>query len=500
MPTASRRAIWTLYFIVFIDIFQITFIFPLIPKIVEVLSPALQPIWQGGPAWTPAEKIGLVAGLGAGAEGIAAPYLGRLADRIGRRPVFVIAQCGSIASSVLIGISGSYGMLVGARILEGACGGTAGIAAAYIADVTSPEERPGYMTYYMAAIFLGLSVGPGVGGALSLLGGWRAACLAAAGVCGLNLLCTLLFLPDAQGQLVAPSEEDVPRGGSCPGRLWRRVCGKSLPVAAWLICCSNFLASVGWTAFEALGVIYVKDSYFSSHEKQDAETMATTFYSELLSGAGVVGLVVNLFLYAPVERRTGLKGSIALGGVLKAVGYMGVALPRLGGKWAMFTAVQVLVLGDQLQSTSIQTLITCVVPPTRFGEAMGQMTLFGNIARTIGPFAFGPIYEKGGKTVPWTANIFASLLAAVFCSLARPRSIEQEAGDPEEPAVSPDSRATLVRHLSQQTSRSMLLGQAAFAKRSRGDMLLRRTWSAPASRADTSSIAPELPTRSQTGV
>eukprot|EP00408_Alexandrium_pacificum_P015832 CAMPEP_0171184804 /NCGR_PEP_ID=MMETSP0790-20130122/15972_1 /TAXON_ID=2925 /ORGANISM="Alexandrium catenella, Strain OF101" /LENGTH=495 /DNA_ID=CAMNT_0011649801 /DNA_START=106 /DNA_END=1593 /DNA_ORIENTATION=+ len=463
MPTASRKAIWTLYFIVFVDLVQITFIFPLLPKIVESLSPGV----TGGFLGTPAEKIGLLAGVAAGFEGLAAPYLGRLADRIGRRPVFLVSQFGSIASGVLVGCSTSYSMLIFGRIVNGICGGTAGLAAAYVADVTTREERPGYMTYYMAAIFLGLSIGPVVGGYLSVLGGWRMACFAACGVSFFNLICTALFLQDSGGQ--RSTSEGGAQHHAADGVLAQKTTQAVLQEIIALQCVVDllvkFLASVGWTAFEALGVLYIQDCFYSG--VPDAKNKATTFYSQLISGAGVVGLVVNLCLYAHVEKCTGLKGSIALGGVLKAIGFWGIATPSLGRAF-MFTATQVVVLGDQLQETSINTLITCAVRPTQFGEAMGQMTLFGNLARTIGPFAFGPIYERGGKTIPWYVNIGAALAAIVLCLFARPRleEAEEEAG-PESPcSVEDDGTSCLVRHLSEQTSHAMLLGgQANLARK-----------------------------------
>merc|ERR1719291_65570 len=115
---------FVLYFIVFVDFFQISFVFPLLPKIVEQMGFG-------------ATEVGILGSVAAAGEGIAAPFLGSLADRIGRRPVFMLAMAGCAVSSVVIGFAEDYAFLVVARLITGICGGTASVAAAYIADVTT---------------------------------------------------------------------------------------------------------------------------------------------------------------------------------------------------------------------------------------------------------------------------------------------------------------------------------------------------------------------------
>jgi len=201
-----------------------------------------------------------------------------------------LALLGSIASSVVIGFADSYYFLLVSRLIGGICGGTGGVAAAYIADVTTPEERPDYMTYFQAAIFLGLSIGPAVGGFINHAAGYRAACFSAAGICALNLLCVVFFVKDSR---TAEATAALTESGGVSGTIEEPAAparAPRLPCAAWIIGVASLLNSVGFTAFDALGTLYVQDEFFGGEAGP-----ATLFWSKTISGVGVVGLIVNLF-------------------------------------------------------------------------------------------------------------------------------------------------------------------------------------------------------------
>ncbi|HEU0079852.1 MAG TPA: MFS transporter, partial [Longimicrobiaceae bacterium] len=93
-----------------------------------------------------------------------APWWGSLSDRVGRRPVLLVGLFGSAASYLLFGLAGSLGMLFVGRTLAGVMGANVGVAQAYIADVTAPEERARGMGLIGAAFGLGFILGPAIGG------------------------------------------------------------------------------------------------------------------------------------------------------------------------------------------------------------------------------------------------------------------------------------------------------------------------------------------------
>jgi len=440
-------ALWTLYFIVFVDFFQLSFIWPLLPKVVEVFGKG-------------ATEIGILGSVSAAAEGLAAPLLGSLADRVGRRPVFIIAMIGCSIATTLIGLAPNYYFLLAAQLMSGACGGTASVAAAYIADVTAPEERASYMTYFQAAIFLGLSAGPSVGGLMNTIAGYKGVCFMASGICAANLLCLIAFLPDSRDYredtaTLAASEASGPAVEADDARVQECAAGDaeqaaaptSLPRCAYVIGAASFLNGIGFTAFEALCVLYLQLEFFNGDPDP-----ATLFCSHVISGVGVVGLIVNLFLYTPIERRTGLRGSIVLGGLCATLGFVGIGTP-ISTTW-FFVACQVFVFGDNIMSTSIQTMITLVVHPTQFGKAMGMMTLFQNIARAFGPFAFAPMFEHVSKTLPWYINAGCKLVAVCLCMLV-PLAVAATTTEPSDgEARRIGDNVVLTRCLSGQTLRA----------------------------------------------
>src|ERR1700691_530374 len=92
------------------------------------------------------------------------PLLGRLSDRIGRKPVILASLVCSIASYVWLGFASALWMLFAARLLAGAGAGNIAAAQAYVTDVTPPEGRAKGMGLIGAALGLGFTVGPALGG------------------------------------------------------------------------------------------------------------------------------------------------------------------------------------------------------------------------------------------------------------------------------------------------------------------------------------------------
>src|SRR5204863_7481820 len=99
-----------------------------------------------------------------------APAWGRLSDRIGRRPVILISNCGSCVSYALFAVAstmqGKTGLwlLLASRVFAGICGANLSVANAYIADITPPEKRTQKMGLIGMAFGFGFILGPAIGG------------------------------------------------------------------------------------------------------------------------------------------------------------------------------------------------------------------------------------------------------------------------------------------------------------------------------------------------
>lgn len=432
---------------------QMSFLFPLFPKIVQGMG--------GG-----ATEIGLLGSIAAIGEGVAAPYLGQLADRVGRKPVFIVSMIGCAISTVVTGFTTTLIPLCLARFINGVTGGTAAVACAYIADVTTNEERPRYMTYFQAALFCGLSFGPAIGGSLDSYftsqgseNSYQTVCFAASGICVLNVIVVLFLLTESKS-----AEERQATNASAEGA--------SMPCSVWFIFAANFIQGIGFTAFESLATIYCQDSFFADAPTiQDQINEAALFSSRVISGVGIVGLIVNLFVYNRVIPKTGLKGSIALGGSISAICFIGIAIPF--SKWWYMAVVMIFIFGENIMGTSVQTIITVVVHPSMFGKAIGWMTFCGNFARALGPFIFGPIYDLNtgeivvnhpdGETwfvlnwahsIPWFTNaVFKVIVITLIMSVktgAPP--MMPSAGSDSEKQTQADTWQALQKTISRTTS------------------------------------------------
>src|ERR1043165_300829 len=98
----------------------------------------------------------------------AAPFWGRLSDRLGRRPVMLLSLAGSFLSYLLFAFAGSFLWLLVSRIVAGAIDASVGVGQAYLADRTRPEERAKAMGLIGAAYGMGFIVGPATAGISSL--------------------------------------------------------------------------------------------------------------------------------------------------------------------------------------------------------------------------------------------------------------------------------------------------------------------------------------------
>src|SRR5581483_2101482 len=140
---------------------------------------------------------GFLVGIYSAVQFIFSPIMGKISDRLGRRPVLIYSVIGTAIGYWIMGAAGSLMWLFIARITAGITGGNISTAQAYVADITTPEERSGAMGLIGAAFGLGFIVGPAIGGVLSGFYNFRAPFYFAAGLAVVNALFIALRLPES---------------------------------------------------------------------------------------------------------------------------------------------------------------------------------------------------------------------------------------------------------------------------------------------------------------
>src|ERR1043165_7014325 len=151
-----RSPLLVIFITVFIDLIGFGIVIPVLPFYVEGTR------FNAGP-----RAVGLLFASYSIMQLIFTPILGRLSDKYGRRPVLFLSLLGKGAGFLILGFATSLWMLFAGRIIDGITGGNISTAQAYIADVTTPENRAKGMGMVGAAFGLGFIFGPAIGGILS---------------------------------------------------------------------------------------------------------------------------------------------------------------------------------------------------------------------------------------------------------------------------------------------------------------------------------------------
>jgi DHA1 family tetracycline resistance protein-like MFS transporter len=203
---AERRALLPIFLIVLVDILGMTIILPLLPFYAEEFGASPR-------------QIGLLVATYAACQLVSGPLLGQLADRMGRKPLLLVSQVGTLIGFFVLGRATSLLMVFVSRAIDGMTAGNLSLAQAYVSDVTAKENRAKAFGIIGIAFGIGFLIGPAISGYLSQYG-HRYPIYAAQGLSALSILATALLLPRARPQ--APDSAVGPGGQRLALLSWGR--------------------------------------------------------------------------------------------------------------------------------------------------------------------------------------------------------------------------------------------------------------------------------------
>lgn len=314
------------------------------------------------------------------------PVWGRLSDRVGRRPVMLSSILFSALTMAGLGVALAWSetiiWLFIARALSGSATANIGTASAYIADITTPEERVKGMGLIGMAFGLGFLIGPGVGGLLAEYtingrhGPW--ACFAAAGLSAINLVWALVGLPES---LPKERREKIDARRLSPLRLdsLQRLLGTRGVRNASL---TNFLIILAFSGLEITYAMYAADAFALDHR-----AVGYLFVFMGLTGALVQGGFVRRV--SGKVRETSLA---AAGLLFMLLGFIGFVLAPPLGLVALFVVSGMIAIGNGLTQPSISAYISRLADPTRQGETLSANQSMSSLARLFGPLLGGFLY------------------------------------------------------------------------------------------------------------
>jgi multidrug resistance protein len=389
---SRRRALIPVFVTVLLDLIGFGMIIPQLPFYAQTFHA------------TPAQVGWLFASYSL-MQLLCAPLLGRLSDRVGRRPVLLVSIAGSVAAYLLFAFSPSFGWLLVSRALAGIAAGNYGIAQAYVADVTSPAERSKSMGMVVGAAFgLGFVLGPALGAILSHFGP-KVLPLTAAGLSAVNLAAALFWLkeslpPEARGQV---------HGTWFEPRLliesWRNPPVRGLMLLA-------FLVTFCFSMMETTLALYCQARF--------GFDMKETGW--LFVYVGMLLVVVQGVLVGRLVKRFGERRLILDSILVMAAGL--ALLPISANPWLLLPALSLLALGSGLHNPSSLGLLSLLTDAGEQGGVSGIYRSYGALARTLGPLAGPWMFQEVGLRSPfWAAGGLMLITFLIGWDLLRRMSV-----------------------------------------------------------------------------
>ena len=365
-----------------------------------IVLPVLQ-FYARGVGATPLE-IGLLATSYAAMQFIFAPLWGAASDRVGRRPVFSVGLLGYAVSFVLFGLAHHVWQLFFARILGGVLSAaTLPTAMAYVGDTTSEDRRGGGMGMMGAAMGLGFTIGPGVGGLLGRLS------LSLPFFVGAGLALATLAL--SWGALPEPVRHDSSAERPSRADAFRLALGG--PLAYFFLV--TLAGAFALAALEATYALFAQDRLRLTSAGGAAAIGIVFVVVGLVQAAILGGLVGRLINWAGEERLT-------VGGLLlAAAGYVLITQTRSIAALAVYAAIAG--AGHSLMRPSIASLISKRTTAGQ-GLSIGIMDSFDSLGRILGPAWGGWIYHFG-IALPYVSAAAVLLLTAALSGAVAGRHV-----------------------------------------------------------------------------
>lgn len=365
MASKKNAAIGFIFITLLIDVIGFGIIIPVMPRLIATLKHV---------DVSAAAKYGMYLIVAYSVtQLIFSPIIGNLSDKYGRRPVLLFSLFGFGIDYLFLALAPSYGWLFIGRVIAGITGASFTTAAAYIADVSTPENRAKNFGMIGAAFGLGFIIGPLLGGVISHFGD-RFPFYAAAGLALLNWAYGYFVLPES---LKKENRREFD---------WK----KANPVSSVLKL--KKFPSIGGLILSIL-LLYIAAHAVMSNWSYF--TIEKFHWSELMVGISltVVGVLVGLVqagLTRIVNPKLGNEKSIYLGLALYAIGMLLFGLANQS--WMMFVFLVPYCLGG-LAQPAMQAIMAGKVPPNEQGELQGVLTSVTSLAAIIGPFVMNSLFS-----------------------------------------------------------------------------------------------------------
>lgn len=377
----GKPPLFFIYLTIFVNLIGFGMVFPLLPFYAKEYNASEL-------------TIGALGASFALAQFLFSPIWGRLSDKYGRKPIISLALIGNVFAFLVFGFADSLNWLFFSRFLQGVFSAAAlPVAQAYVADVTTKEERVKGMGNLGAALALGFIFGPAIGGFLSTIH-ISFPFFAAAVVALVNFLLVQFFLPES---LTEKAEKIVLKEGFLNiTRMYPALKGELgalfIMIFLWSFALSNNQVAVPLLGYEKLQL--------------DAATISIFF-----SGMGMVSASVQSYFIHKVTKRLGEHKTAVLGLSVMAVALFlmphSLTAVMMGGFMLMVS------LGSALSRPTLNSLISKETTEGQ-GTTMGIASAFESSGRIFGPLLGGWIFSMFGYYLPFVFSAMILFIMLVY--------------------------------------------------------------------------------------
>ena len=355
------------------------------------------------------EMIGIITASFSVAQLASAPLWGWVSDRYGRRPALLVGLLSSAAAYLVFGLATSIWLLFASRLIQGAGGGTTGVAQAYVGDSITPARRAQALGWLSAATSLGVAIGPAIG-SWSFHIGPAAPGFVAAALCLVNVYFTWRWLPESRIPSVTP-----PGGVRKKPAVWRSlsdvVAHPFRPVSRLV-----WIYGAGMLGFSAMTSVFALflSARFGVTEKNIGYFFVYT---------GALSFLMRAIVLGPAVRRLGEIGAMRLGTIALVVGL--AIYPWVPTIWMMPLVMPLIPIGTALLFPSTTALMSRAADQAVLGTTMGVAQTFAGLARVAAPLISTSAFQRFGPGAPFfvAATIVAVVGVAAFklpAAIARP--------------------------------------------------------------------------------
>lgn len=333
------------------------------------------------------------------------PVFGNLSDRHGRKKIIVICLLLNAMGYVLFAYTHSYFMLLFSRVIAGLGGSSIGVAQAYIADVTTPENRSKGMGLIGAAFGLGFVFGPLIGGLLSNYGYFITG-IASALFSLLAFVLTIIFLPEPEKKL---SEQPIRSRKLIDLSSFNFIFKKSdLSILIVLFFILTFSVANIYGTFALLGF-----KVYNFTDLQNGYLYMILGLSSAVFQGFILGRITKFFSNSQL---------ISIGAFCMMIG---LGLIPYGGNFFGLTIICIILsIGTGSLQPTLLSLISAVTSEAEQGLVLGINQSLSALARVLGPLWGGFAFEFLGYPFPFLTGSFFSFMILIFSLFYLPKTIK----------------------------------------------------------------------------